>query len=144
MNINPDRFTDLVRRVEQLSQQVTALFSLLGEQAKPRDSSIGAFCERKGISRSTYDRMRRRGLGPKETAVGLNRLAILPDDEDAWARERQEAVMAELSGRGANRYRSRAATRGVNARERFLTEGSKPRVSHGRCSCNYGTIRGVC
>jgi hypothetical protein len=50
-----------------------------------RDPSIDGFCFRKGISRSTYNNLRRRGLGPLEIqAVARGKVTITPANEEAW------------------------------------------------------------
>jgi hypothetical protein len=53
----------VAREVDLLKEQVTSLFSLVGQQAKPRDPSIKGFCERHGISRGTYLNLRNVGKG---------------------------------------------------------------------------------
>jgi hypothetical protein len=100
MNISPDTYAHLVRRVDQLAEQVTALLALVGARAKPRNPSIDGFCQRHGISRSTYMRLRRAGNGPRETAVGANRLTITEDDERAWIDARRPEDTREQRTRG--------------------------------------------
>jgi hypothetical protein len=86
-------FTALSKEIELLKEQVASLFRLMGEQAKPRDTSIDAFCKRKGISRGTYLNMRKAGKGPRELAVGVRRI-ITPEAEADWDRERQAEAAA--------------------------------------------------
>jgi hypothetical protein len=116
MNISSAKFSDLLREVEQLKTQLTSLFAIVGAKTAPRDSSIAGFCERNGISRSTYINLRRTGRGPRETAAGARRIIITEQDEAAWLRERQ-AVAAALteqradSGEVAQAFRNDVARR---------------------------------
>ncbi len=99
MSISPATYSALVHRVDQLTDQVAALFALVGQRAK-RDPSIDGFCVRHGISRKTYERLRAAGAGPRETAAGRNRLSISEQDERTWVQARQAAVRTEISERG--------------------------------------------
>jgi hypothetical protein len=105
MNLSPTKYSDLLRRIEELTSQVASLFVLVGSKATARDPSIAAFCQRKGISRSSYERLRKRGLGPKEMASSLHRVIITPEAEAEWDQARQAAVITEAAQRGV--YRSR-------------------------------------
>jgi hypothetical protein len=87
MNIRPETFASVTRDIAQLRELVTSLFSLIGKQTRPRDPSIRGFCERKGISRSTYLNLRKRGEGPKETRAGV-RVIITEQAEADWDRAR--------------------------------------------------------
>jgi hypothetical protein len=100
MNISPETYDHLTRRVDQLSEQVTALMALVGASAKPRDPSIDGFCARHGISRSTYIRLRRGGNGPRETAAGANRITITEADESTWVAARDGAKSRAVRTRG--------------------------------------------
>jgi len=63
-----------------------------------RAFSIKEFCERNGrISRSTFYAMRLAGKGPRLMKVSANRVAISPEAEAEWRRERE----AEFAGEGA-------------------------------------------
>ena len=45
--------------------------------------SIGKFCERNGISQTTYYELRKRGEGPRETRFG-KKVFITHEAEAAW------------------------------------------------------------
>jgi hypothetical protein len=105
MNISPATYSALIHRVDQLTDQVAALFALVGQRAK-RDPSINGFCARQGISRKTYERLRAAGAGPRETAAGRNRITIADEDERAWVKARQDAIHSERSERGRRPPRS--------------------------------------
>ena len=53
--------------------------------------NVDVFCERNGISRALYYKLRKAGLGPQETKIG--RLTkITPWAEDRWRRQRESAT----------------------------------------------------
>src|SRR5215470_1735145 len=85
----------LALEIEQIKQQITSIFSLLGQQAKPRDGSIAGFCRRHGFSRGKYLLMRAEGKGPREVAIGTRRF-ISEQAETDWLHER-EAEAAEIA-----------------------------------------------
>jgi hypothetical protein len=99
MNISPAAYSALTQRIDQLADQVAALFALLGQRTN-RDPSIDGFCLRHGVSRKTYERLRAAGAGPRETAAGRNRITITEEDERVWIAARQAAVSAEAANRG--------------------------------------------
>jgi hypothetical protein len=76
MNISPTKFAALSREIDQIRTQLTSLFAMLAQKSRPRDPSIAGFCERKGISRSTYVNLRKAGKGPRETPAGARRIII--------------------------------------------------------------------
>jgi len=58
------------------------------KQTRPRGEpdgmrSIGKFCERNGISQTTYYELRKRGEGPRETRFG-KKVFITHEAEAAW------------------------------------------------------------
>jgi hypothetical protein len=56
--------------------------------------TVDGFCFRKGISRSTYNNLRRRGLGPVEVqAVPGGKITITPENEQAYDRRHAKAVL---------------------------------------------------
>ncbi len=100
MNISPATYAHLVRRVDQLAEQVAALLALVGAAVKPRDPSIDGFCARHGISRTSYYRLRAAGNGPRETAASGNRISITEEDERAWIAVRTADGTREERTRG--------------------------------------------
>jgi hypothetical protein len=52
--------------------------------------TVPEFCARNSISRQTYDRMRKRGLGPRETRLGLNIIRVSADAERDWQQEAEK------------------------------------------------------
>jgi hypothetical protein len=57
----------------------------------PRKSfSKAEFCARHGISPGLYDKLKARGLGPRETHL-LERVIITEEAEGDWLREREAA-----------------------------------------------------
>jgi hypothetical protein len=64
------------------------------EAARPaRDPSINGFCNRWGISRSTFNNWNQRGIGPRVTqpAGPGGRGLISEEDEDNWALKHKRA-----------------------------------------------------
>jgi hypothetical protein len=59
-----------------------------------RSFSKPQFCARHSISEGLYQKLKKSGLGPRETHV-LDRIIITTEDEDDWVRERQAASAAE-------------------------------------------------
>jgi len=98
MNIRPETFAAITRDIGLLQEQVTALFALIGTHAKPRDPSIKGFCERKGISRSSYLAYRKAGIGPIEGRTN-GRVFITAESEDAWDRARQAHAAEQIVAR---------------------------------------------
>jgi hypothetical protein len=67
----------------------------------PRKSfSKAEFCARHGISPGLYDKLKARGLGPREVYL-LERIIITEEAESDWLRERQAATeVASATARG--------------------------------------------
>jgi hypothetical protein len=85
----------LAREVELLKEQITSIFSLLGQQARPRDPSIDGFCQRHGISRRTYLNLRYRGKAPREAITGTGGRVIITESAEAeWIAEREAEAAA--------------------------------------------------
>jgi 3-methyladenine DNA glycosylase Mpg len=61
------------------------------ERRRTKAMSIREFCENNDISPSTYFNLKKRGLGPREMAVG-NRITISPEAEADWRVEREQAA----------------------------------------------------
>jgi hypothetical protein len=59
--------------------------------------TIVQFCERHGISRSTYYVLKARGLQPQETHI-LDRIIVTRESAAAWRRKRTAA--SRMKGRG--------------------------------------------
>ena len=57
-----------------------------GRAPATRDPTVGGFCQRKGISRSTFNRWKRKGLAPDvvQPAGPGGKQTITPEAEDAW------------------------------------------------------------
>ena len=63
----------------------------------PRKSfSIPHFCARHDFSEGFYRKLRKLGLGPRETRI-LDRVIITEEDETTWLREREAASAAEAA-----------------------------------------------
>jgi hypothetical protein len=100
MNTHPrlDPFTALSRDVALLKDQMALLLRLMGEAKTTRDPSINGFCKRKGISRSLYNKLRKAGKGPRESAAGTRRV-ITESAESDWDRERELEAAAKHAER---------------------------------------------
>jgi hypothetical protein len=109
---------DLARELAHVKQQITSIFSLLGQKAAPRDGSIAGFCRRHGFSRGKYLLLRAEGKGPREMAVGSRRI-ITEEAERDWLREREAEAVAIAAQREAEGTRQ-----GKVARKRFATTNS--------------------
>jgi hypothetical protein len=86
--MRPPSNATIARRLAALQETVDAL-----SQPKPRPPSIkpdiNGFCERHGISRSTYEKLRAEGLGPRESLIGT-RVYISPEAEADFDRAAEE------------------------------------------------------
>ena len=60
--------------------------------------SISTWCERKGISRSSYYELKKKGLAPAEIRVGTKPLILDKADED-WDKMMSKRAAAEQSTR---------------------------------------------
>jgi predicted DNA-binding transcriptional regulator AlpA len=49
--------------------------------------TIPEFCEQRGLSRSFYYKLRRQGIGPTETRVGLRKVIIADTDAATYDEE---------------------------------------------------------
>jgi hypothetical protein len=101
MNPRMDPFSLLVRDVTLIKNQVELLLRLTTDGKANRDPSINGFCARKGISRSMYNKLRRAGKGPRESAVGARR-TVTPEAEVDWDREREAEAAAKRAERNIN------------------------------------------
>ena len=69
----------------------------------PRASwTIDEFCASVGISRSTYERAKREGWGPREMLLGSTGIRIADESVAKWIADREEkaAKMADRRRRG--------------------------------------------
>ena len=110
MTVSPT-IVALAREVELIKQQLTSVFRLLAQQAKPRDPSINGFCARHGISRRTYVNMRKDGITPRETAASDRRITITEEAEAEWIAERE----AEAESRKERRWQAKSEAAEVRA-----------------------------
>lgn len=67
----------------------------LPEADADRVRSIADFCQRNGISRSTYLIIRAEGRGPREMRISANRIGITPEAEADWRRAREKDAACE-------------------------------------------------
>jgi hypothetical protein len=88
MNIRPDTFQTLARDVAEMRAQLAEMCAMLSRLEKPRDPSIRGFCQRVGISRSTYLNYRNAGKGPVEGRTD-GRVFITEESEADWISARQ-------------------------------------------------------
>lgn len=68
--------------------------------------TISDFCKRQQISQTTYCRLKKRGLGPREIDLGSNVIRIRPEDEAAWQHARafpDATEAAEIANRAEAR-----------------------------------------
>jgi predicted DNA-binding transcriptional regulator AlpA len=69
----------------------------------PRASwTVDEFCSSVGISRSTYERAKREGWGPREMVLGRTGIRIADDAVNEWIAEREEkaaTIAADRHGR---------------------------------------------
>jgi hypothetical protein len=87
------------------------------------DRSIPAFCRRKGISHSTYYKMRAKGHAPRELRIpGSSIVRITPEAEADWEREMEKTPISE-------RLIKRATKAGMLAVESPRHPRSKQRAS---------------
>jgi hypothetical protein len=64
--------------------------ALLSAGIARKSFSKAEFCARHGISPGLYDKLKKRGLAPRETYL-LDRIIITDEAEDDWLRERAAA-----------------------------------------------------
>jgi predicted DNA-binding transcriptional regulator AlpA len=74
---------------------------------EPDAMSLGEFCSRHGISRSSFYLLKRAGEAPRLMQVG-NRVLISREAAAAWRRER-ELAPSKKSTRGGDQRRESAA-----------------------------------
>jgi len=66
-----------------------------------RDPSIGGFCRRHRISRSTYYNLKAEGMTPREYVAGNKLIRISAEAEAAWVRSREAESDARREARAA-------------------------------------------
>jgi hypothetical protein len=86
----------------------------------PNDRSISGFCIRHGgprgpMSRKFYFDMKKKGLGPRETDLGSNRIEISVAAEKEWEHKRSHptGTEAELVAKAKAMRRNRAMKAGA-------------------------------
>ncbi|MDI3562439.1 hypothetical protein OWC48_18730 [Bradyrhizobium sp. Arg816] len=71
----------------------------------PRASwTVDEFCSSVGISRSTYERAKREGWGPREMVLGRTGIRIADEAVAAWIAEREEKA-ASIAANKRDRQR---------------------------------------
>jgi hypothetical protein len=99
VNIHPNTFADFNRAIALLQTQVSELYTLIGRRADaPRDTSVAGFCRRQGISRGTYQNLRKIGKGPVEARTA-NRIIITEQAEADWVAARQADALEMSAAR---------------------------------------------
>jgi hypothetical protein len=92
--------------------------------------TIREFCNRQKISQTTYCRLKRNGLGPREIDLGGNIIRIRPEDEVAWRAARAFPSGIEASAIRARNERRRSKGRWSASSEKHIANVGRGKQQH--------------